>query len=164
MAKLPLHADNFRLGVNALKSREWIYQKQHSYFQLVILSLLDKYVYLMGLQLILTNPHNYFWTIKLFTLIAHKELSQLEFSLNEFHRILQIQWIMTKSKHGMVTRGITYFMTETFPAIVIENTFFTISGYVPQATLNRYLPRCSNNNFFFPTSSGNYLLLDAQDP
>ena len=76
MAKLLWHADNFRLGVNALKSREWIYQKQHSYFSLFILSLLDKNVCLMELQLILTNPYNYFWTTKLFTLIAHKVLSQ----------------------------------------------------------------------------------------
>ena len=30
---------------------------------------------------------------------------------------------MTKSKNGMVTRGITYLVTDTFPELLIESKF-----------------------------------------
>ena len=64
---------------------------------------------------------------------------------------------MKKSKNGMHSRTITYLLTDTFLAIVIESTFSSLPlgrYQLPLATLNRYLSRC-NKNFCFPASSGN---------
>ena len=57
----------------------------------------------------------------------------------------------------MVTRRITYPMTDTFSAIVIESIFSLLphGRYLLEwTTLNRYPWRCSIKHFFFPTSSG----------
>ena len=82
-----------------------------------------------------------------------------EFLTQATENITLPQTSFAGGKNGMVTRGITYLVTKTFPAIVIENTFFYYlwAGryLLPQAILNTYPPRCSNNNFFFPTSSWN---------
>ena len=40
----------------------------------------------------------------------------IEFFLNEFHRI---QWIITKSKSGMIIKGITYLATSKLPVLAI---------------------------------------------
>ena len=81
----------------------------------------------------------------------------LEFFPNEFHRIQQIKWIITKSINGMVTRGITHLATNTLPVVVeIQSTFPLLrqGRYpLPDTTLKKYHPRFSNGNFFFTTTS-----------
>ena len=71
------------------------------------------------------------------------------FFLNYFQWIQQIQWIMTKSKNGMVTRGITQSATDALPFTVIECAF-TLLPLVRYplwlTTVNRYYPRDSNGN------------------
>ena len=52
----------------------------------------------------------------------------MEVFLHEFHWIQRIQWIMTKSKSGMVTKVITNLLTDTLPVLVIKSA--TNSGYV----------------------------------
>ena len=82
----------------------------------------------------------------------------IEFSLNSFHWILRIQWIMTKSKTGLVTRGSTHLTTDTLPVRVILRIFplLPLVRYLlPLTTLNRYLTRDSNGNFFFTTARRN---------
>ena len=81
----------------------------------------------------------------------------MEFSLNEFHWIPWIQWIVTKSKNGMVIRSIVFLALYTLAVIAMESTFSSllpIRYLLLLITLNRYLPRDSrsNTNFIFPTS------------
>ena len=59
-----------------------------------------------------------------------------------------IQWIRTKCKKDVATRGITYLGTDTF--IVVEITFFILAFrfLFPLTALNRYLPKGSNGIFF----------------
>ena len=78
-----------------------------------------------------------------------------EFSLNDF---LWIQWIMTKSKSGMVIRGITHLATNTLPVPVIQSVFswLPLGRYLLSlTTLNRYQPTDSSEKFFFTTTSRN---------
>ena len=51
------------------------------------------------------------------------QLITIEFSLNEFQLILQIQVAMTKSGSGIVIRDIAYQAEGTFLAIVMESMF-----------------------------------------
>ena len=51
------------------------------------------------------------------------QLITIEFSLNEFQLILQIQVSMTKSGSGIVIRDIAYQAEGTFLAIVMESMF-----------------------------------------
>ena len=60
------------------------------------------------------------------------QLITIEFSLNEFQLILQIQVSMTKSGSGIVIRDIAYQAEGTFLAIVMENLF-------PLLPLGRFL-------------------------
>ena len=48
---------------------------------------------------------------------------QLEFFLNDFLWIEQIQWIMTKSKTSMVTRDIQHLTIVTFLDVVVKKNF-----------------------------------------
>ena len=73
-------------------------------------------------------------------------------NLTEFNELWQ------NPKNDTDTRGITYLVTDTFPATAIESTFSLLpldSYLMPWATLNNHPPRCSNKKFFFPTSAGN---------
>ena len=82
-------------------------------------------------------------------------LKLMEFFLNEFH---WIQWIMTKSKNGMVTKGITSLATATLPMAVKESVFPLLPvGRYPLwlITVNRHHPRDSNGNIFFTATSRN---------
>ena len=59
--------------------------------------------------------------------------------------------IMTKSKIGMITSDMTYLVTHTFPAIVIDSTFLLISVgryLLPLATQNR----CTHPNIVIKIS------------
>ena len=50
---------------------------------------------------------------------------------------------MTKSKSGMVTKGVTHLATNTLPVPVIQSVFslLPLGGYLlPLTTLNRYQP------------------------
>ena len=77
-----------------------------------------------------------------------------------YNKVHRIQWIITKSKSGMVTRGITHLALDTFPVIVMESNFYTtswqgqVSIYINKP-LWRYITRLHNKNFSFTTSSGN---------
>ena len=74
---------------------------------------------------------------------------------NEFHWIQQIHCLKTKSKCGMVTRGITYPVTDTLPMVVIQDAFslLHLGRYLlPLTTANRYQPADSNGNFFSVTT------------
>ena len=76
------------------------------------------------------------------------------FFLNEFQ---WIQWIMTKSENGVVTRG-TQLETDTLPSVVIECAFplLPLVRYpLWFTTVNKYYPRDSNGNIFFTTMSRN---------
>ena len=80
----------------------------------------------------------------------------LEFFPNEFHWIQSIQWIITKSKNCMVTRGITHLATNTSPVVLTQSTFplLPLARYLlPVKTLKIYHARCSNGNFYFTTTS-----------
>ena len=82
----------------------------------------------------------------------------IEFFLNEFPWIQWIQWIVTKSKRGMATTGITQLAPNTLPVLVSWGTFslLYLDGYLLSITsLNRYQPRDSSGKFFFATTSSN---------
>ena len=72
---------------------------------------------------------------------------------------------MTKSKSGMVTRGITHLATNTLLVLVIKSVFslLPLGRYLlPLTTLNRYQPADSSCFFFLPLHQGMYLLLDIE--
>ena len=76
-------------------------------------------------------------------------------SLND---ILWIQWITTKSNSSMVTRDILYLTIDIFLKTVVISNFplLSIGWYLFRVvTGNRYLPRCSNENTLYITSTGN---------
>ena len=80
------------------------------------------------------------------------------FFLNGFHWIQQIQWSMTKSKNGMVTRSITQSASDILPFLVMECPLplLPLVRYpLRSTTVNRYHPRDSNGNIFFTTTSRN---------
>ena len=86
----------------------------------------------------------------------------IEFFLNEFHWIQRIQWIMTKSKSGMVTKVIVHLLTDTLPVLVIKSAFslLPLDRYLlPVTTQNRYRPTVSSGNFFFTTTSRNVTIV-----
>ena len=90
------------------------------------------------------------------------KMTLLEFSLNDFLWIQRIQWIMTKYKSGMVTKGITHLLTDTLPVLVIKSAFSLLSlGRYPLAltTLNRYQSKDSSEKFFFTTISRNVTIV-----
>ena len=75
-----------------------------------------------------------------------------EFSLNDFLWVQWIQWIMTKSKSGRVTKGITHMATNTLPVLAIQSVFSLIPlgrYLLPLTTLNRYQPTDSSGKFCF---------------
>ena len=79
----------------------------------------------------------------------------IEFSLNSFHWIQQIQWIMAKSKTVLVTRCGTYLATDTLPVRVTLRIFLLlplVTYLLPPTTLNRCQTRDSNGNLFFTTT------------
>ena len=79
----------------------------------------------------------------------------LEFSLNDFPWIQRIQWIMTKSKSSMVTRGITQLATDTLP---IQSVFslLPLGRYqLPITTPSRYQPTDSSGKLLYTTISRN---------
>ena len=81
----------------------------------------------------------------------------LEFFLNGFSWIQRIQWIMTKSKSGMVTKVITYLLTDTLPVLVIKSEFLLLplgSYLLPVTTRNRYQSTGSSGKFFLPLHQG----------
>ena len=85
-------------------------------------------------------------------------LRLIEFSLNDFLWIQRIQWIMTKSKSGIVTGGITHLTTNTLTVPVIQSVFslLLLGRYLlPLTTLNKYQPTDSNEKFCFTTTSRN---------
>ena len=86
-----------------------------------------------------------------------KERRTIEFSLNDFPWIQRIQWIMTKSKSSMVTRGITHLATDTLPMVVIQSIFslLPLGRYLLLLTLNRYQPTNSSGKLLFTTISRN---------
>ena len=55
---------------------------------------------------------------------------------------------MAKSKIDMITSGMTYLVTDIFPAIVIDSTFLLLVGrcLLLLATQNRYPPKCGYKN------------------
>ena len=82
----------------------------------------------------------------------------LEFFLNDFLWIQRIQWIMIKSKTSMVTRDVLHLTTVTFLDVVVKKNFplLPVDWYLFQVgTSNRYLPRVSNENALFISSTGN---------
>ena len=90
--------------------------------------------------------------------IVHNVGNLFEFYLNDFLWIQRIQWIMTKSKSSMVTRGISHLATYTLPVLVIESVFSLLSWgryLLPLTTLNRYQPTDSSRKFVFTTLSSN---------
>ena len=50
-----------------------------------------------------------------------KLVNKKKISLNDHHWTQETQWIMTKSKTGLVTRGCTYLATNTSPKVVMLN-------------------------------------------
>ena len=67
-----------------------------------------------------------------------RALETIEFFLNEFH---WIQWIMTKSKSGIVTKVIIHLLTDTLPALVIKSAFSLLTlgrNLLPVTIQNRY--------------------------
>ena len=91
-------------------------------------------------------------------LVKTQSQASSEFFLNSFRWILQIQWIMTKSKTGLATRCGTYLATETLPGRVILRIcplLPLVTILLPLTTLNSYLTREGNGNFFFTTAWGN---------
>ena len=86
----------------------------------------------------------------------------LEFFLNEFHWIQRIQWIMTKSKSGMVTKVITHLLTDTLLVLVIKSAFslLPLGRYLlPVTTRNRYQSTGSSGKFFFTTTLRNVTIV-----
>ena len=80
------------------------------------------------------------------------------FFLNDFLWIQRIQWIMTKSKTSMVTREILHLTIDTFLDVVVKNNFplLPVDWYLFRVVSgNRYLPRGSNENTLYITSTGN---------
>ena len=55
------------------------------------------------------------------TLLGHL-CNAIQFSLNDFLWIQRIQWIMTKSKSSVLTRGILYLTIDTFLDIQVVNS------------------------------------------
>ena len=77
-----------------------------------------------------------------------------EFSLNDFPWIQRIQWIMTKSKSSMVTRGITHLATDTLPVLVIQSVFslLPLGRYpLPITTPSRYQPIACSGKLLYTT-------------
>ena len=88
--------------------------------------------------------------------------SLIEFFPNEFPWIQRIQWIMTKSKSGMVTKGITHLLTDTLPVLVIKSAFslLPLGRYLlPVTTQKRYQSTGSSGKFFFTTTSRNVTIV-----
>ena len=80
-------------------------------------------------------------------------LKALEFFLNEFP---WIQWTMTKSKSGLVTKRYYPFGNKYITsASNIKCIFITISGYISVANhhCDRYQPMDGSGNFLFTTTS-----------
>ena len=86
----------------------------------------------------------------------------IESFLNKFHWIQRIQWIMTKSKSGMVTKCITHLLTDTLPVLLIYSAFslLPLGRYLlPLTTLNRYQPTVSSGKSFLTTTSRNVTIV-----
>ena len=97
------------------------------------------------------DPHTKMWSGKRFLFRCTLYSDTMGFFLNGFHWIQRIQWRMTKSKNGIVTRDITQPATDTLPFIVIECAFplLPLVRYPWWlTTVNRYNPRDSNGNIF----------------
>ena len=66
--------------------------------------------------------------------------------------------IITKSKSGMVTKGITHLATNALPVVVIQSAFslLPLGRYLLLlTTLNRYQPIDSSGKLLFTTTSRN---------
>ena len=66
--------------------------------------------------------------------------------------------MMTKSKTGMVTRDILHLTIVTFLDVVVKKNFplLHVDWYLVRVVIgNRYLPRGSNENAIFITSTDN---------
>ena len=82
----------------------------------------------------------------------------IEFFLNDYLSIQRIHRIMTKSNTSMVTRDILHLTIVTFLDVVVKKNFPVLPvDWYPfwVVTDNRYLPRGSNKNALFITSTGN---------
>ena len=91
-------------------------------------------------------------------ILSKRNTNTFEFSLNYFHWIQRIQWIMTKSKSSMVTRDILHLTKVTFLDIVVKSNFplVSVGWYLHGVVIgNGYLPRGSNENTPCITSTGN---------
>ena len=87
-----------------------------------------------------------------------------EFSLNDFHWIQWICWIMTKSKNSMVTRNNTQLVTYTLPVAVIKIIFpppVMVRYLLSFTPVNCYLTRCSWEHLIFATTSGNISVISC---
>ena len=94
---------------------------------------------------------------KFLRLIAIEKFT-IEFSLNDLPWIQRIQWIMTKSKSSMVTRGITHLATVTLPVLVIQSVFslLPLGRYpLPITIPSRYQPTDSSGKLLYATISRN---------
>ena len=90
-------------------------------------------------------------TIFRITNSTKRKCEQIAFSPTGFHWIQRMQWIMTKPKIGLVTKGSTCLATITLPVAVVRRA----SPILPivwcpilLATLIRYQTRDSNGNSF----------------
>ena len=98
------------------------------------------------------------WRVEQLDISKKTLMNTLEFYLNDFCWISQIQWIMIKSKSGIVTKAIAYLATNTFPTIVMASTSPLLllgRNLLPGITLNRHLTRITHKDFIFITSSAN---------
>ena len=80
-------------------------------------------------------------------------------SWNNFQRI---QWTITKSKSGMVTKFITHLLTDTLPVLIIKRAFSLIPlgrYLLPVTTWNRNQSTGSSGKFFFTTKSRNVTIV-----
>ena len=71
-----------------------------------------------------------------------------------FPEFSEIQWIVTKSKSSMATRGITHLATDTLSVLVIQIVFLLLClgrYLLPVTTLNRYQPTDSSGKLLFTT-------------
>ena len=70
----------------------------------------------------------------------------IQFFLNEFHWIQQIQWIMTKSKSGIITKGITYLLTDTLYIVMIHWICWIQRTSFRENSIVKYI-RCHHGSF-----------------
>ena len=82
-----------------------------------------------------------------------------EFFLNDFLWIQRIQWIVTKSKSGIVIRDILYLSIDIFFDVVVkENVPLLFVGWYLFTVVSgsKYLPIDSIENALYMTSTGNH--------